>query len=234
MGKTGLLNLAGRMMRIFCAGISASSINPSWTQVASLASSQDLMIRVNSIVQDFGRTKGTAVIFSTSVSLPTSPRRLFDHLRDMNSRKWNDVQELVYVIQGNDPRNRVSIIQADPGLGMAGTLFVQESYMDSAGSYFVVYSHVDKLVLSNVLNGANPELVTMMPSGFAILPDGMPSSDDDVGGGGSGSILTIAYYMVVTLTGNPLFIPDNTMDVFKQLIANTVTDIENAVLHNNA
>ncbi|KAJ1441860.1 homeobox-leucine zipper protein ROC2 [Sesbania bispinosa] len=177
------------MMRIFCADISASSINPSWTQVASLASSQDLMIRVNSIVQDFGRTKGTAVIFSASISLPTSPRRLFDHLRDVKSRKWHDVQELLYVIQGNDPRNRVSIIQANPGLGLAG---------------------------------------------FAILPDGMPSSDNDVGGGGSGSILTIAYYMVLTLTGNPLFIPDNTMDVFKQLIANTVTDIENAVLHNNS
>ncbi|KAJ1441858.1 putative homeobox-leucine zipper protein PROTODERMAL FACTOR [Sesbania bispinosa] len=216
------------MMRIFCVDISASSINPSWTQVASLASSQDLMIRVNSIVQDFGRTKGTAVIFSASVSLPTSPRRLFDHLRDVNSRKWHDVQELFYVIQGNDPRNR--------GLHHSSrcTLFVQESYMDSTGPSFVVYSHVDKLVLTNVLNGENPDLVTMMPSGFVILPDGMPSSDNDVGGGGSGSILTIAYYMVLTLTGNPLFIPDNTMDVFKQLIANTVTDIENAVLHNNS
>lgn len=93
--------------------------------------------------------------------------------------------------------------------------------------------------MSSLLNGGNPNNVTVSPSGFAILPDGVSSGDDNGGGGGgtaSSSILTIAYYVIngVTITSTtPLIIPPQPVALAIQLIDHTVNSIKDAVLHGN-
>ena len=77
-------------------------------------------------------------------------------------------------------------------------LILQESSTDSTGSY-VIYAPVDIVAMNVVLNGGDPDYVALLPSGFAILPDGPDGSH----GGGSievgsgGSLLTVAFQILV-------------------------------------
>lgn len=76
-------------------------------------------------------------------------------------------------------------------------LILQESSSDSTGSY-VIYAPVDIVAMNVVLSGGDPDYVALLPSGFAILPDG-PGQDQ--GGipelGTGGSLLTVAFQILV-------------------------------------
>ena len=79
-------------------------------------------------------------------------------------------------------------------------LILQESCTDSTGSY-VIYAPVDVVAMNAVLNGGDPDCVALLPSGFAILPDG-PTSVVPGGGtigevGSGGSLLTVAFQILV-------------------------------------
>lgn len=76
-------------------------------------------------------------------------------------------------------------------------LILQESSTDATGSY-VIYAPVDIHAMNVVLSGGDPDYVALLPSGFAILPDG-PSNEaggvPEVGSGGS--LLTVAFQILV-------------------------------------
>jgi len=77
-------------------------------------------------------------------------------------------------------------------------LILQESCTDSSGSY-VIYAPVDVVAMNVVLNGGDPDYVALLPSGFAILPDG-PARGNMQGEGGvgsGGSLLTVAFQILV-------------------------------------
>lgn len=71
-------------------------------------------------------------------------------------------------------------------------LILQESCTDSTGS-FVIYAPVDIVAMNVVLNGGDPDYVALLPSGFAILPDGTISHETGAGG----SLLTVAFQILV-------------------------------------
>lgn len=77
-------------------------------------------------------------------------------------------------------------------------LILQESCTDSTGSY-VIYAPVDIAAMNIVLSGGDPDYVALLPSGFAILPDGPAGLNAtgimDVGSGGS--LLTVAFQILV-------------------------------------
>lgn len=76
-------------------------------------------------------------------------------------------------------------------------LILQESCTDSTGS-FVIYAPVDIVAMNVVLSGGDPDYVALLPSGFAILPDGPPSGgglNPEIGSGGS--LLTVAFQILV-------------------------------------
>lgn len=77
-------------------------------------------------------------------------------------------------------------------------LILQESCTDSTGSY-VIYAPVDIVAMNVVLSGGDPDYVALLPSGFAILPDGPGNSTGggilEVGSGGS--LLTVAFQILV-------------------------------------
>lgn len=70
-------------------------------------------------------------------------------------------------------------------------LILQESCTDPTAS-FVIYAPVDIVAMNIVLNGGDPDYVALLPSGFAILPDGNAN-----GGGEGGSLLTVAFQILV-------------------------------------
>ena len=74
-------------------------------------------------------------------------------------------------------------------------LILQESCTDSTASY-VIYAPVDIVAMNVVLNGSDPDYVALLPSGFAILPDGTSGSNSGEAESG-GSLLTVAFQILV-------------------------------------
>lgn len=77
-------------------------------------------------------------------------------------------------------------------------LILQESCTDPTAS-FVIYAPVDIVAMNVVLNGGDPDYVALLPSGFAILPDGTSSvHGGPIGEAASGgSLLTVAFQILV-------------------------------------
>lgn len=76
-------------------------------------------------------------------------------------------------------------------------LILQESCTDPTAS-FVIYAPVDIVAMNVVLNGGDPDYVALLPSGFAILPDGTSLHGANVGETASGgSLLTVAFQILV-------------------------------------
>jgi homeobox-leucine zipper protein len=104
-------------------------------------------------------------------------------------------------------------------------LILQECCTDATGSY-VIYAPVDVVAMNVVLNGGDPDYVALLPSGFAILPDGG-------GGGGGGSLLTVAFQILVDSVPTAKLSLGSVATV-NSLIACTVERIKAAVAADNA
>lgn len=113
-------------------------------------------------------------------------------------------------------------------------LILQESCTDAAGSY-VVYAPVDLVAMDVVLRGGNPDCVTLLPSGFAILPDGPPTSPEDAAGHGGtgGALLTVAFQILVDSQPNAKLSLGSVATV-NSLISCTVDRIKGNVLGEGA
>lgn len=78
----------------------------------------------------------------------------------------------------------------------------------------MIYAPVDVVAMNVVLNGGDPDYVALLPSGFAILPDGPQSRSQAIGphdeatpnevhglgvgeSGTNGSLLTVAFQILV-------------------------------------
>ncbi|KAL8136801.1 hypothetical protein V2J09_002802 [Rumex salicifolius] len=207
-GRKSMLKLAERMMISFCSGVGASTAH-TWTTLSG-SGSDDVRVMTRKSVDDPGRPPGIVLSAATSFWMPISPKRVFDFLRDEHSRSHWDilstggmVQEMAHIANGRDPGNCVSLLRVNSAnSSQSNMLILQESSTDPTGSY-VVYAPVDMVAMNVVLNGGDPDYVALLPSGFAILPDGPPEGHTvgptgmlDVGSGG-GSLITVAFQILV-------------------------------------
>lgn len=202
-GRKSMLKLAERMVISYCTGVGASTAH-AWTTL-SATGCDDVRVMTRKSADDPGRPPGIVLSAATSFWLPVPPKRLFDFLRDENSRnEWDIlsngglVQELAHIANGRDPGNCVSLLRVNStNSSQSNMLILQESCTDSTGSY-VVYAPVDIIAMNVVLSGGDPDYVALLPSGFAILPDGPGLNGGpilDVGSGGS--LLTVAFQILV-------------------------------------
>ncbi|PON42659.1 Octamer-binding transcription factor [Trema orientale] len=207
-GRKSMLKLAERMVMSFCIGVGASTAH-AWTTL-SATGSDDVRVMTRKSTDDPGRPPGIVLSAATSFWLPVRPKRVFDFLRDENSRsKWDIlsngglVQEMAHIANGRDPGNCVSLLRVNSAnSSQSNMLILQESSTDSTGSY-VIYAPVDIVAMNVVLSGGDPDYVALLPSGFAILPDGPASGPINNGPGGilevgsGGSLLTVAFQILV-------------------------------------
>lgn len=124
-------------------------------------------------------------------------------------------------------------------------LILQETCIDAAGS-LVVYAPVDIPAMHVVMNGGDSAYVALLPSGFAIVPDGPGSrgptgngnnSNNNGGGGGggpgphrvSGSLLTVAFQILVNSLPTAKLTVES-VETVNNLISCTVQKIK-AALH---
>ncbi|ONK65905.1 uncharacterized protein A4U43_C06F2180 [Asparagus officinalis] len=205
-GKKSMLKLAERMVISFCGGVSASTTHQ-WTTLSG-SGAEDVRVMTRKSIDDPGRPPGIVLNAATSFWLPVPPKRVFDFLRDESSRsEWDIlsnggvVQEMAHIANGRDHGNCVSLLRVNsPNSNQSNMLILQESCTDSTGSY-VIYAPVDVVAMNVVLNGGDPDYVALLPSGFAILPDG-PTGSVPGGGpisevGSGGSLLTVAFQILV-------------------------------------
>ncbi|KAG9153315.1 hypothetical protein Leryth_018032 [Lithospermum erythrorhizon] len=206
-GKKSMLKLAERMVKSFCIGVGASTAH-TWTTLSG-SGSDVVRVMTRKSVDDPGRPSGIVLSAATSIWLPVPPKRIFDFLRDENSRpEWDIlsnrglVQEVAHIANGRDPGNCVSLLRVNSDDStQSNMLILQESCTDSSVSY-VIYAPVDIGDMNSVLNGGDPDFVALLPSGFSILADG-PNSHGDGGlipemiGMSGGSLLTVAFQILV-------------------------------------
>ncbi|KAJ0974728.1 hypothetical protein J5N97_016710 [Dioscorea zingiberensis] len=203
-GRKSMLKLAERMVISFCGGVTASTTHQ-WTTLSG-SSAEDVRVMTRKSVDDPGRPPGIVLNAATSFWLPVPPKRVFDFLRDESSRsEWDIlsnggvVQEMAHIANGRDHGNSVSLLRVNStNSNQSNMLILQESCTDSTGSY-VIYAPVDVVAMNVVLNGGDPDYVALLPSGFAILPDGpqgvQAGGIGEVGSGGS--LLTVAFQILV-------------------------------------
>lgn len=234
-GRKSLLRLAERMVTSFCNGVCASSVH-NWTSLSG-ASGEDVRVMTRKSVDDPGRPAGIVLSAATSFWLPVLPKKLFDFLRDEHSRtEWDilsnggAVQEMAHIANGRDPGNSVSLLRVNShNSNQSNMLILQESIMDAAAS-FVIYAPVDVAAMNLVLSGGDPDYVALLPSGFAILPDGQNMNR---GGNGeivaAGSILTVAFQILVDSAPSAKLSLGSVATV-NNLISCTVDRIKNSIV----
>ncbi|KAH7544331.1 hypothetical protein JRO89_XS15G0150300 [Xanthoceras sorbifolium] len=234
-GRGNLLKLSERMRRSFWENISASTGNI-WMPLP-INGAEDIRVMIRRNIYFLGWTApSTKIVLTTSLWLPVSPKRLFHFLRDVNSRKKWDIRlrghvirELAYIKNGENPINRVSILQVNATPEVVEMLYLQDSFTDQTGSY-VIYAPVDLSTMSRILNGGNPENVNILPCGFAILPD-RPVFDghgEDV----CGSLLTIAFHIIDKVSAEENMNPESLNTIYR-IITETVALIRNALVPSN-
>ncbi|XP_031263423.1 homeobox-leucine zipper protein ANTHOCYANINLESS 2 isoform X3 [Pistacia vera] len=211
-GRRSMLKLAQRMTDNFCAGVCASTVHK-WSKLNAGNVDEDVRVMTRKSVDDPGEPPGVVLSAATSVWLPVSPQRLFDFLRDERLRSEWDIlsnggpmQEMAHIAKGQDHGNCVSLLRASAmNANQSSMLILQETCIDAAGS-LVVYAPVDIPAMHVVMNGGDSAYVALLPSGFAIVPDG-PGSRGPMGNGPtngnggsprvSGSLLTVAFQILV-------------------------------------
>lgn len=246
-GRRSMLKLAERMTNNFCGGVSASTAH-TWVTLAG-SGADDVRVVIRKSVDDPGRPPGIVLSAATSLWLPVPPARVFQFLRDERFRtEWDIlsntgvVEEMFHVAKGQDPGNCVSLLRVNPiNTNQSNMLILQECCTDESCS-LVVYAPVDIAAMSVVLNGGDPDCVALLPSGFAILPDGPQSRRSSSGGvtaagaGGAnsgGSLLTVAFQILVDHVPTARLSLGSVATVNK-LISNTVVRIKGALSCENA
>ncbi|KAL3372669.1 hypothetical protein AABB24_004956 [Solanum stoloniferum] len=233
-GRKSMLKLAERLVMSFCAGVGASTAH-TWTTLSG-SGADDGRVMTRKSIDDPGRPPGIVLSAATSFWLPVPPKRVFDFLRDENSRsEWDIlsngglVQEMAHIANGRDPGNCVSLLRVNSGnSSQSNMLILQESSTDSTGSY-VIYAPVDIVAMNVVLSGGDPDYVALLPSGFAILPDGGGGIDV----GTRGSLLTVAFQILVDSVPTAKLSLGSVATV-NSLIKCTVERIKTAVACDNA
>jgi homeobox-leucine zipper protein len=115
-------------------------------------------------------------------------------------------------------------------------LILQESCTDVSGS-LVIYAPVDIPAMHLVLQGGDPAYVALLPSGFAILPDG-PENRRTLADSGmftgpesprrTGALLTVAFQILVSSVPSAKLNAESVTTV-NNLISCTVQRIKNAL-----
>lgn len=248
-GRRSVMKLAQRMTNGFFANIS-SSANHTWT---TLPSDDSVRITTRKNTEP-GLPSGVVVSGATSLWLPVPPHRLFEFLRDERMRsEWdvlssgNLVQEVAHIANGSHPGNCISLLRVNAcSTSQNVELILQESCTDASGSV-IVYAPVDVPAINIAMSGEDPSYIALLPSGFAILPDGQNrsstsslleganSSSNSSNSSGldspltrGGSLLTVAFQVLVSHLPTAKLGLDSVTTI-NNLICNTVQQIKSAL-----
>uniref|UniRef100_A0A0D9XFV4 Homeobox domain-containing protein n=1 Tax=Leersia perrieri TaxID=77586 RepID=A0A0D9XFV4_9ORYZ len=263
VGRRSMLKLAQRMTDNFCAGVCASAAQK-WRRLDEWRGGENgggggegedkVRMMARHSVGAPGEPPGVVLSATTSVRLPgTLPGRVFDYLRDEQRRGDWDIlangeamQEMDHIAKGQHHGNAVSLLRPNATSGNQNNMLIlQETCTDSSGC-LVVYAPVDVQSMHVVMNGGDSAYVSLLPSGFAILPDGhndgtlpspadvgsaSPNSAAAANGGGSnntGSLVTVAFQILVNNLPTAKLTVES-VDTVSNLLSCTIQKIKSAL-----
>lgn len=245
-GRRAMLRLAKKMMNKYCSNVS-STANSSWVDLSSASGSNQDDVRFTT--KD-NSGDGILLCAVTSTWLPFSHYRVFDYLRSEEYRAQRNVlangsaQEMSRISKSQHPGNGVSLLRVN-GPSQSNILILQESCTDESGS-LLVYMPVDVSTFTRVLRGEDPSDFLLLPSGFAIMPDGPVENRSAalapaIGDGGSGSntaskkpsnsssLLTVSFQTVVShvppASGNNMNSPSSSNSI-SNILLNTMESMK--------
>ncbi|XP_019441536.1 PREDICTED: homeobox-leucine zipper protein MERISTEM L1-like isoform X2 [Lupinus angustifolius] len=240
--KQFIVKLAERMKWSFLTGVGSSTADI-WTTISPPCDSVRIMRRTS--MNDPGRPSGLVLNIATSFRLQIPPIRVFTFLRDVKFRSQWDVlctsalvQEKEHIATGRDSGNCISLIQVNQLQNENQNMFIlQESFTDATGSY-AIYAPIDVGPMNEALCGGDPDFISMLPSGFAIVPDEPIFSSPPQGGsivkvGPRGSLITVAFQILVhnkptgSLSPNSVASVNNFLDFTMKKIKDSVADDSN-------
>ncbi|KAF8052578.1 hypothetical protein N665_1540s0002 [Sinapis alba] len=230
-GKRSIMKLAQRMVSNFYLSVGTSN-NTRSTVVSGM---NEFGIRVTSYKSQH-EPNGMVLCAATSFWLPVSPHIVFNFLKDERTRpQWDvllngsSVQEVAHIANGSHPGNCISVLRGfNASSSSQNMLILQESCVDSSGS-LVVYTPVDLPALNMAMSGQDTSYIPILPSGFAVSPDGSRNNQIPElkveGGGGGGSLITVGFQiMVSSLQSGKLNM--ESMETVNNLISSTVHHIK--------
>ncbi|KAE9611663.1 putative transcription factor & lipid binding HD-SAD family [Lupinus albus] len=237
-GKQCIVKLADRMKWSFFGGVGSSTADI-WKTISSPCDDVKIMRRTS--MNDPGRPSGLVLNIATSFRLQVPPIRVFTFLRDGKFRSQWDVlctsalvQEKEHIASGRDSGNCISLIQVNQLQNDNQNMYIlQESFTDVTGSY-VIYAPIDVGPMNEVLSGGDPDFLGMLPSGFAIIPDGpillpSPHGGSIFNAGPRGSLLTVAFQVLVHNKTTGKFSPNSVASV-NDFLKFTMKKIKDAVM----
>ncbi|XP_023736253.1 homeobox-leucine zipper protein HDG5 isoform X2 [Lactuca sativa] len=181
--RKNLMNLAQRMVRMFCLNITGSC-GQSWT---ALSDSVEDTVRITTRkVTEPGQPNGLILTAVSTTWLPHPHYQVFDLLRDERRRSQLDVlsngiplQEVAHIANGSHPGNSISLLRLNVASNSSQNveLVLQESCTDDSGS-LVVYSVVDVDAIQHTMSGEDPSCIPLLPLGFVIVPAGQNPNDN--------------------------------------------------------
>ncbi|KAK3132874.1 hypothetical protein QOZ80_6AG0528890 [Eleusine coracana subsp. coracana] len=259
VGRRSMLKLAQRMTDNFCAGVCASAAQK-WRRLDEWrsggegggagggAGEEKVRMMARQSVGAPGEPPGVVLSATTSVRLPaTPPQRVFDYLRDEQRRgEWDilangeAMQEMDHIAKGQHHGNAVSLLRPNATSGNQNNMLIlQETCTDSSGS-LVVYAPVDVQSMHVVMNGGDSAYVSLLPSGFAILPDGHSLLSNPAQGspngtssasGNTGSLVTVAFQILVNSLPTAKLTVES-VDTVSNLLSCTIQKIKSALQAN--
>ncbi|WOL20334.1 homeobox-leucine zipper protein ROC5-like [Canna indica] len=226
IGQRSMMKLAQRMTNAFCAAVCTAPASPEWSRLESDGTAEDVRVLTRrSGINDPGEPAGIVLTAATTTWIAIPPERLLDFLRDDASRsKWDILSdgrpmvEMVHIAKGQDASNAVSLLRTTASDSeQTGMLILQETSIDASGA-MLVYAPVDLAAMHLVMNGGEASYVGILPSGFAVLPDG----------GGTASLLTVGFQILVN--GQT---PENSVETANNLISGTIQKIKDGLQYDN-
>ncbi|OEL38095.1 Homeobox-leucine zipper protein ANTHOCYANINLESS 2 [Dichanthelium oligosanthes] len=211
VGRRGILELAQRMMSSFYSAVSGPVTQPSSSIDEWHGSTGSGDKRIDAAVRMVTwRKSGSMLVLSasTTVWLPNTPPRLvFEYLcNDQRRGEWDTlangaaVKELGSIATGHLAGNAISVLCPNVTDGIRCKMLILQETCTDASCSMVVYAPVEEKSMLAVMNGGEHASVFLLPSGFAILPDGhgkarhaaCTSSAPGGHGNTAGSLLTVA------------------------------------------
>ncbi|KAK7289896.1 hypothetical protein RIF29_03920 [Crotalaria pallida] len=190
-GKRSMMKLSQRMVTNFCASVGTSN-GQKWTTMSGV---DEIGVRVTVLRNNTDpEQQSTGVVLSaaTTIWIPIPPEIVFGFFQDVRKRpQWDvlsngmPVQEVAQIANGSHLANCISVLRTFNNSKNDDVLILQETCIDSSGA-LVVYCPVDLQSLNKAMSGDDPSFIPMLPSGFAISPDGQHNQGGGGGGGGGG------------------------------------------------
>ncbi|GAB2227716.1 hypothetical protein Droror1_Dr00009543 [Drosera rotundifolia] len=236
-GTRSVVKLAGRMNASFGSAICGSS-KQGWKKI-NMMIEEDIQMMTRSNCSNPGEPIGVVLSMAKSIHLPVSRAKVFSFLSDLSTRgKWCILSYGAYMLEFarishcQDTMDSITVLYppAAPE-NEKNMLILQQAWTDETGS-LMVYAPLEVDKITAIMSGqGNPDIITILPSGFAIADALDDSSIQDILGGSpctTGSILTMN--LQVLYSNNPGEDPTpDFVKVVNDLFSHTINEIKAAL-----